>query len=81
MWGPQDHVEQKPDVFNSIVEKQSLGFMEPCPCYRQNKIKMRPTALIFFFKAKPTLGRKSSCNFREIQELFSLFPGPQRDQT
>lgn len=43
-------MEQKPDVFNSVVEKQSLGgFMEPCPCYLQNKIKMRPTALIFFF--------------------------------
>lgn len=25
MWGPQDHREQKPDVFNSTVEKQNLG--------------------------------------------------------
>lgn len=49
IWGPQDYTEQKPDVFNSTVEKQNLGgFMGPCLYYWQNKIKKRPSALIFF---------------------------------
>lgn len=49
-------MEQKADEFNSIVEKRSLGgFVEPHFCYRQNKIKIRPTALIFFFLLKLNL--------------------------